>query len=40
MSLDLFHHYAARAGLAVIEAMPLRWANYANLDGLTLLEKP
>jgi SAM-dependent methyltransferase len=40
MSLDLFHHYAVRAGLFVIEAMPLRWAEYSNLDGLTLLEKP
>jgi SAM-dependent methyltransferase len=39
MSLDLFHHYATRAGLSVIEAMPLRWANYSNLDGLTLVEK-
>jgi SAM-dependent methyltransferase len=39
MSLDLFHHYAAHAGLRVIEAMPLRWTTHANLDGLTLLEK-
>jgi SAM-dependent methyltransferase len=40
MSLDLFAHLAHRAGLYPIEQRTIPWGNFANIDGLTLLERP
>jgi hypothetical protein len=40
MSSGLFAHAAVRSGFVVVEQQPVDWAGEAELDCLTLVEKP